>query len=268
MPHLKAIGKKSSEAREDLFPFCVPAVRHLERLELRSPVTFFVGENGSGKSTLMEGIAAAMNAITVGGDDVERDVTLEGARLLASRLRLEWNRKTGRGFFLRAEDFFNFGRRLQRMQAELDDIIAGYREDLARNPNDEGIKRAIGYISGQKAQLVQRYGENLDHNSHGESFMKLFEARLVPGGLYLLDEPEAALSPLRQLAFLSQVKAMVAQKCQFLIATHSPILMAFPDAEIYSFDRQPIALVDYDELEHVTLTRAFLQDPQAFLRRL
>ena len=268
MPHLKAIGKKSGAARDDSFPFNVPAVRYLERLELRAPVTFFVGENGSGKSTLLEGIAAAANAITVGGDDVERDETLEHARLLASRLRLEWRRKTGRGFFLRAEDFFNFGRRLMTMQAELDEIITRYEDDLRQNPDDEGIKRAIGYIRGQKNEIVRRYGQNLDHNSHGEGFMKLFETRLVPGGFYLLDEPEAALSPLRQLAFLSQIKAMTAQNCQFLIATHSPILMAFPDAEIFSFDQQPIVAVDYDDLEHVRLTRAFLSDPQAFLRRL
>ena len=154
------------------------------------------------------------------------------------------------------------------MQAELDEIITRYEEDLRQNPNDEGIKRAIGYIRGQKNEIVRRYGQNLDHNSHGEGFMKLFETRLVPGGFYLLDEPEAALSPLRQLAFLSQIKAMTAQNCQFLIATHSPILMAFPDAEIFSFDEQPIVTVDYDDLEHVRLTRAFLSDPQAFLRRL
>ena len=268
MPHLQAIGKKAAKGRQDSFPFSVPAVRHLERLELQQPVTFFVGENGTGKSTLLEGIAAAANAITVGGEDVELDETLQHARLLAAQLRLEWHRKTGRGFFLRAEDFFNFGRRLLRTQNELEEIIERYEAELAENPQDEGIKRAIGYIRGQKEALVRRYGANLDHNSHGESFMKLFEARLVPGGLYLLDEPEAALSPLRQLAFLSQVKAMVAQECQFLIATHSPILMAFPDAEIFSFDQQPIASVDYDDLEHVRLTRAFLRDPQAFLHRL
>lgn len=268
MPHLQAISKKADTGRGDTFPFNIPAVRHLQRLQLRQPVTFFVGENESGKSTLLEGIAAAANAITVGGDDVERDETLEHARLLARHLRLEWRRKTGRGFFLRAEDFFNFGRRLLSMQAGLDEIIERYKEDLKDNPNDEGIKRAIGYIYGQKQAIIQRYGANLDHNSHGEGFMKLFESRLVPGGLYLLDEPEAALSPLRQLAFLSQIKAMAAQNCQFLIATHSPILMAFPDAEIFSFDRQPIAPVEYDDLEHVTLTRAFLRDPQAFLHRL
>lgn len=267
MPHLKAIGKKS-QAHDDTFPFNIPAVRNLQRLVLQAPVTFFVGENGSGKSTLLEGIAASANMITVGGDDVERDVTLEHARLLAGHLKLEWNRKSGRGFFLRAEDFFNYGRRLLQTIGELDDIIARYENDLQQNPHDEGIRRAIGYMCGQKQAIVGRYGENLDHNSHGEGFMKLFETRLVPGGLYLLDEPEAALSPLRQLAFLSQIKAMTAQNCQFLIATHSPILMAFPNAEIFSFDEQPIARVHYDDLEHVRLTRAFLRDPQAFLRRL
>ena len=268
MPHLQAIARKKRQARDDFFPFNIPAVQHLERIEFRQPVTFFVGENGSGKSTLMEGIATGINAITVGGADVEHDETLNSVRQLSDHLRFEWRKRTGRGFFLRAEDFFNFSRRLSQMQRELQTIIDGYQEELRQNPKDEGIKRAIGYVYGQKQALISRYGENLDANSHGESFMKVFESRLVPGGLYLLDEPEAALSPLRQLAFLSQLKAMVAQNCQFIIATHSPILMAFPDADIYSFDLQPIAAVEYDELEHVTLTRAFLQNPGAFLHRL
>lgn len=268
MPHLKAISKKSGAMCDDFFPFNIPAVRYLERIEFRSPVTFFVGENGSGKSTLLEGIATGINATTVGGEDVERDDTLDAVRGLANHLRFEWRKKTARGFFLRAEDFFNFSRRLRQNQAELQAIIDRYQEELRQNPGDEGIKRAIGYIWGQKQALTSRYGENLDANSHGESFMKVFESRLVPGGLYLLDEPEAALSPLRQLAFLSQLKAMAAKQCQFVIATHSPILMAFPDAEIYSFDSQPIGTVAYDELEHVTLTRAFLRDPGAFLHRL
>jgi predicted ATPase len=130
------------------------------------------------------------------------------------------------------------------------------------------VRRAIGYIRGQKAALTSRYGENLDANSHGEGFMKLFESRLMPNGLYLLDEPEAALSPIRQLSLLSMMKQMVGQDCQFIIATHSPILMAFPSASILSFDTQPVAEVAYDDLEHVRLTKAFLSDPEAFLRRL
>jgi predicted ATPase len=114
-------------------------------------------------------------------------------------------------------------------------------------------------MRGQKAALTSRYGENLDANSHGEGFMKLFESRLMPNGLYLLDEPEAALSPIANSALLSMIKQMIGQGCQFIVATHSPILMAFPDASILSFDTQPIAEVAYDELEHVRLTRAFPQ---------
>ena len=101
-----------------------------------------------------------------------------------------------------------------------------------------------------------------------ESFLTLFQARFVPGGLYLLDEPEAALSPLRQLGFLSMLKEMLAQDAQFIIATHSPILMAYPKATILSFDHAPLQPVSYDDLEHVTLTRDFLNNPAAFLRHL
>ena len=237
-------------------------------MDFSSSVTFFVGENGSGKSTLLETIAVGANAIAVGGNDIARDETLSAARELAAAYRFAWKRKTGRGFFLRAEDFFNFGKRILQTTRELDEIIAGYEAELKLTPRDAGLQRAIGFIKGQKAALVSRYGENLDANSHGESFMKVFESRLKPGGLYFLDEPEAALSPLRQLAFLKMMKEFASQECQFIIATHSPILMAFPDAQIFSFDEAPIAAVEYDDLEHVRITRAFLRDPQAFLHRL
>ena len=118
------------------------------------------------------------------------------------------------------------------------------------------------------SRLVKKYGENLDANSHGESFLKLFQSRFVPGGLYLLDEPEAPLSPQRQLALLSMLKEMVSEDAQFIIATHSPILMAFPEAVILSFDTHPIKEVKWEEIEHVSLTRAFLNNPSSFLRHL
>jgi predicted ATPase len=267
MVYLAAISKKG-DAPDDTFPFNVPTIQKLQRIELRQPVTFLVGENGSGKSTLLEAVAAGIGSVVVGGDDIERDDSLEHARRLSAHLRLSWRKKTGRGFFLRAEDFFNFSKRINRTGQELQDIIAGYEAELQESPDDAGIRRAIGYMRGQKAALTSRYGENLDANSHGEGFMKLFESRLMPNGLYLLDEPEAALSPIRQLSLLSMMKQMVGQGCQFIVATHSPILMAFPDASILSFDTQPITEVAYDELEHVRLTRAFLSNPEAFLRRL
>ncbi|HEX8234443.1 MAG TPA: AAA family ATPase [Abditibacteriaceae bacterium] len=266
MIYLAAISKKGA-VRDDTFPFNVPTIRALERIEFKQPVTFLVGENGSGKSTLLEAIAAGAASIVVGGEDIERDESLEHARLLAAQLRFSWRKKTGRGFFLRAEDFFNFSKRINRTGQELQDIVAGYEAELEHNPDDMGLRRAIGSIRGQKAALTSRYGD-LDANSHGEGFMKLFESRLMPNGLYLLDEPEAALSPIRQLSLLSMVKQMVGQGCQFIIATHSPILMAFPAASILSFDAQPVTEVAYEDLEHVRLTKAFLSDPAAFLRRL
>ena len=118
------------------------------------------------------------------------------------------------------------------------------------------------------AAMERRYGVNLDANSHGQSFLKLFQSRFVPGGLYLLDEPEAPLSPQSQLALIAMISDMIAQDSQFIIATHSPILLGFPDALIYSFDRTPVEAVPFEELDHVVITRDFLNAPERFLRHL
>ncbi len=116
--------------------------------------------------------------------------------------------------------------------------------------------------------MEKRYGVDLDANSHGQAFFQLFRSRFVPGGLYLLDEPETPLSPISQLALIGMLQDMVAQEAQFIIATHSPILLAMPAARILDFDAQPIAPAAYEDLEHVKLTREFLADPERFLRRL
>jgi predicted ATPase len=118
------------------------------------------------------------------------------------------------------------------------------------------------------AEMEERYGVDLDANSHGQSFLKLFASRFVPGGLYLLDEPEAPLSPQSQLGLIAMIGDMIAQDAQFIVATHSPILLAFPNALIYSCDRVPIESVPFAELDHVVLTRDFLNDPSRFLRHL
>src|SRR5438034_1044597 len=251
------------------FPFSVPAIRALDGLSLERPVTFFVGENGSGKSTLLEGIAAAARLPTVGSAEVQQDDTLEAQRRLGEALRLSWARRTVRGFFLRAEDFFGFTKRLARVRAEL---IVEMREAAAlykaggRSQTALGLKQ--GPLQASIAELEKRYGAQLDANSHGESFLKLFQSRFVPGGLYLLDEPEAPLSPQSQLALLAMLSDMVTQDAQFIVATHSPILLAFPHARIYSFDHAPLRAVGYEELDHVALTRDFLNDPGRYLRRL
>ena len=250
-----------------VFPFSVDALQGLDALDLDGPVCCFVGENGSGKSTLMEALAIATGLPTVGSVSASRDRSLEAQARLARCLKLVWNRRSRRGFFLRAEDFFGFARRLVEMRAEFKDdlreIDKNYRDRseyarmLARGP----ANRSLGEMEG-------RYGENLDANSHGESFLKLFQSRLVPGGLYLLDEPEAALSPQSQLAFLAMIKDSVDDGSQFLIATHSPILMAIPGATLFSFDQRPVCTVTFEDLEHVNLMRDFLAQPERFLRHL
>lgn len=248
-------------------PFAVPVIRTLERLEFEAPVTFLVGENGSGKSTLLEALAVAAGLPVAGGDSLESDPTLDAARRLAGHLKLSWKRRTHRGFFLRAEDFFNFCKSLSLLRAELKDDLENVDRSLARS-SEYARQLARGVYRGNMRALERAYGENLDANSHGESFLKLFQARMVPDGLYLLDEPEAPLSPARQLALLSLLMAKVQEGCQFIVATHSPILMALPGAVILSFDEVPVRSVGYDELEHVRITRDFLRNPERYLRHL
>ena len=264
MIKLQSISLKPGAKKQSGFPFNLPLIKNFDQIEFTSPVTFFVGENGSGKSTLLEAIAAGLNMVAVGGDDLELDRTLDHARALGRQLKFAWRQKTHRGFFLRAEDFFNFARRLQTMQAELKEIADSFDQEYTGH----ALGLAKGAALGQRQALVERYGENLDANSHGESFLKLFQSRFVPGGLYLMDEPEAPLSPQRQLALLAMLKEMVSENAQFIIATHSPILMAYPDAAIFSFDSHPVKEVAYEDVEHVSLTRAFLNNPGSFLRHL
>jgi predicted ATPase len=264
MISLQSISLKPSARKIAAFPFNIPLIKTFKAIELRTEITFLVGENGSGKSTLLEALAAATALPTVGGEEVQRDQTLAQVRTLAKALKLGWQKRTHRGLFLRAEDFFNFTRRVNRLGSELKDMAEEYEQHLS----GYGLALAKGSAQAQRAALVEKYGENADARSHGESFLHLFQARFVPGGLYLLDEPEAPLSPLRQLSLLSMLREMIAQNAQFIIATHSPILMAFPGAAILSCDHPPIKEVAYNDLEHVTLTRDFLNNPSAFLRHL
>jgi predicted ATPase len=268
MTHLRAItlDRDNADANGEAFPFSVPVVRALSDLALDTPVTFFVGENGSGKSTVLEAIAAAAGLPTVGSLSVVDDATLNEQRSLADALRLTWRRKTHRGFFLRAEDFFGFAKALSRERAELLQRSREIDEEYRDRPGAKGL--AMMPIGRSLAEMERRYGVNLDANSHGESFLKLFQSRLVPGGLYLLDEPEAPLSPQSQLGLLAMIHDMVQRDGQFVIATHSPIVLAYPGARIYSFEGGRIVEMRYEELEHVALTREFLNAPERFLRHL
>jgi len=208
----------------DVFPFCVPSIRDMGVIEFHPDVTFFVGENGSGKSTLLEAIAVAMGFGPEGGTRNVRFSTADTLSTLHEHLRLSKSFKQARdAYFLRAESFFN---------------VATYMDD-------------VGYLDSYG-------GKSLHKRSHGEAFMALLTMKLRGQGLYLFDEPEAALSPTRQLAALSAIDQLVKDGSQFIIATHSPILLAYPRAKIYQFDASGLYPVAYEDTEHFEVTRDFL----------
>jgi len=252
------------------FPFDVPAIAALETLRFDTPVTCFVGENGSGKSTLLESLAWAAELVAAGSEGLDRDETLGHVRALGDALRLTWSRRTRRGFFLRAEDFFGW---VKTTRARMTDL-AREAEKASRGAAEAGAHegeqdRVSAPFRGSLAAMTDRYGENPDAASHGEQFLAFFKSRFVPGGLYLLDEPEAPLSPQSQLAFVALLKELTeTADAQFVIATHSPIVMATPGATLLSFDSHPPATVAWEDVEHVSLLRDFLRNPEAFLRHL
>jgi predicted ATPase len=255
-------------AKRGGFPFTVPTIASLQTLNLDAPVVCFVGENGSGKSTLLEGIAIAAALPSAGAAGrAQDDPTLIDQLWLSRALKLTWRSRTGRGFFLRAEDFFGFQNLLKRERSEFQQTLERMEEEYAdRSAHAKGL--AMGPLRASMADMDRRYGADPDARSHGEAFLNFFQQRLVPNGLYLMDEPEAALSPQRQLALLAMMFDLVADGAQFIIATHSPLLLAFPGARIYSFDESPIAEVPWHETDHVRLTRDFLADPERYLRNL
>ena len=222
----------------DLFPYSIPAIKHLHTLELHPRVTFFVGENGTGKSTLLEAIAVAEGFNAEGGSRHAMFKTQDTHNEdLPRKLQLGRNKiPRNDSFFLRAESFYN---------------LSTYVDQLGFEPD----KNPYGAIP-------------LHQQSHGEAFLSLMAERLTGNGLYLMDEPEAALSPQRQLAFLAALHDLVGKGGQFLIATHSPIIMAYPDAAILHFTAGGIAPIAYEDTEHYKVTRAFIMRREPMLGEL
>lgn len=248
---------------KDTFPFSLPAFKNFKGLGFESPITVFVGENGSGKSTLLKALAIKLNLPAIGSSDLESDETLNEIKEFGESIKTRWTNKAFRGFFFRAEDYFGFVKRLKSLDQELKGDIVDFEKRLSGT----GLKLAVGAVHGQKEALLRKYGD-LTQVSHGEGFLKVLQGRLQPEGIYLIDEPEAALSPQRQLALFSLIKNLVENHgCQFIIATHSPILMTLPNATIFQFS-DTIQQVKYDETEHFTIMKNFLNNPEAFLRYL
>ncbi|MEG0019653.1 MAG: AAA family ATPase [Oscillospiraceae bacterium] len=221
----------------------LPVVRQLAQmgeLPFTKPVTFFVGENGTGKSTLLEAIAVASAFNPEGGTRNFNFATSPSHSDLYQHLTISKRAYPKDGFFLRAESFYN---------------VATCIEELYQSEFNSGINTCYG-------------SKSLHKQSHGESFLSLVQNRFGGNGLYLLDEPEAALSPAKMLTLLAEIDALVKKNSQFIIATHSPILMSFPNAEVYELTEDGINSVDYKQTEHYQLTRRFLESPERMLHYL
>ncbi len=249
------------------YPWSLPLLRSTRAIDLDPRMTLLVGENGSGKSTLLEALALAADLPAAGANDLARDPTLDGLRPFAAALRLSWTARSRRGLFLRAEDYFGYVQRLQAEQAALRAEAERVAREAAGTFELERRRRMAPFL-GPAAAADARYAGDLDARSHGESFLAFFKARLRGGGLVLLDEPEAALSPLRQLALVALLREATERGAQFVIATHAPILMAFPGATILESTEDGLRPARFDDLQAVRTLRAFLADPEGFVRRL
>ncbi len=228
------------------YPFSLPVVKNITTITLPTQVTFIVGENGSGKSTILEALALKAGFGLEGGSKNMYFTTAEEehksqSQKLADQLILSWRKKPTEGYFFRAESFFN---------------VANFLDVMSKEPYGGKTFDSYG-------------GKSLHKQSHGESFLSFFTNRIGVGGFYIFDEPEAALSPQRQLTLLKIINDLCNhQHTQFIIATHSPILLAYPNAAIYSCDGNMLERVDYTDTKHYQISKGFLNNPEQYLRHL
>lgn len=243
------------------FPFNVPAVKFAKDIDFGDAV-IFVGDNGSGKSTLLESLALYCNLPLIGGH-IGHHKDFEAARAIKPFVDVQWKGQTQKGFFFRAEDFSDFVNSIekekQKIQADFSDL---------RGKVDDRIIDQMSETANQTLHTIRReYGDDMQQYSHGEVYLKIIQTRVAGKGIYLLDEPEAALSPLKQLSLMAFIlDALKKGNSQFIMATHSPILMGLPGATLYEITDEGMNKVDYTDTEHYRITKTFLERPEVYLR--
>ena len=250
--------------KKNPFPFNVSSVKHCRNINMDSPITFFIGDNGTGKSTLIETIAYRLQLPHMDGSDYSKK-SFNASKSLLPYLKISFNIDRPIGFFFRAEDFGDYLNSVDRRDFALHQSLS----DLEGEVPDEIIQNMKDNANYQMHHMRFEYGQELQSFPHGEAYMKIIQEKINRPGIYILDEPEAALSPAKQLSLIYFIQEHLKNyNSQFIIATHSPMLMAIPNSNIYEINEDGMQLTPLDETEHYSITKSFLNNPEIYLRHL
>lgn len=250
--------------RANPFPFDVSAVKFAKNIDLDAPVIFFVGDNGTGKSTLIETLAYRLQLPHMDGSGYHKE-SFNASKILLPFLQVDYAIERTVGFFFRAEDFGDYLNSVDRSDAKLRSQL----QDLEGEVPKHIIQEMKDNANEQLYHMRKNYGQELQSFSHGEAYMKIIQEKIRNRGIYILDEPEAALSPARQLSLISFIKEhLKTNMSQFIIATHSPILMSYPEALIYEITPESMKKTALEDTEHYIITKSFLNNPEMYFRHL
>ena len=260
MPYIQSLSIQTEKNHP--FPFSVAAIRHAKNIDLSNTITFFIGDNGTGKSTLIEALAFRLQLPHIDGSEYSKKA-FKAAVQLSPYLELKFNIHRPIGFFFRAEDFGDYANSIDRRDAELHAQL----KDLEGEVPDHILKDMKDNANEQLHHVRYNYGQDLGTFSHGEAYMKIIQEKVKSKGIYILDEPEAALSPSKQLSLIYHIKNhLKTNMSQFIIATHSPILMSIPGASLYEITEEQMVKTAVEDTEHHRITKGFLNDPEMYLR--
>jgi len=259
MPYLSSIHLNTEKKHP--YPYDVPAIKNAKNIDVSNSVTFIIGENGTGKSTLLESIACRLQLPHMDGKGYDKKC-FDAAKKLLPYLELEWDIERSVGFFFRAEDFGDYLNSIHRSDIELHNQM-GLSDDVPEHIIQQ-MKDSANY---QLHEVRRDYGQELDSFSHGEAYMHIMHQMVNQRGIYLLDEPEASLSPAKQLAFIYFIQNHLQHfNSQFIIATHSPMLMAYTNATIYEITNEEMKKTALEDTDHYSITKMFLNNPKSFLQ--